>query len=1123
MKKRIVYALLFSALCLPTSADVITPSQALTIAEDFLGESLVPSRVHGMRGANKVEEEQPAPLYIISRGENMGWIVVSGDDCLPAVIGYTDSGDFDADDMSPAYKDMLDCVTAAVTAAQKEGVGSRLQPVTAASNRETISPLITTHWNQGAPWNLRCPICSDNGEHAVTGCVATAASQVIYYFRKDLPNKILASTPTYKGGDDHCDVTEVIKKGTPIQYELMLDSYSNSEPDEFKMAVATLCYAIGAAAKLGYWHSTGGYISEANKAMRSHFGLGGTSLDRDNMELKEWEDVIYKSLAEGKPLLYSGFTTDGKSGHAINIDGYNAKNGLWHFNFGWGGGGDGYYTLDLETGVNGFCIWQSIVHSITPTKQTLSGALDCDNIIYRRVYNTVKAKITNKSTVGAKGFNIFLMTSEKAPNGSSTALAYDNTTWIEPGETVEVTFKVRPSLVRDYYAYLTDSQRNVLDHCKVTVVEPEAEFSLNALDVTASDDIVTEGGMDFRILHNKTATLSADITNTSKNTPGQPSVKFELYKWNPATGKDSLSVHKTVSTTPFEKGERLTLTNTFKNLADDTYYIGRISSDDVKMETPDSLVRFFVGTKSLELDTIVDGVATFRGGWDPTLFAQLVTDPSISVYDLTSVTGVTANASTVSAANPNALFYVKGNVMGRNIVNDGRCKELSLTSGYDFRPLATFHADRAEFTTDYLPAVWNTLTLPFECTRPAGWLCRNITEFSASYAAAAVTADTLLTSHTYVVMADSRDAASFTASDVEVIAAVDTTLMSPFIGTFHAVKTAPLLHEGDTYILSLDTDPATTTQYFQKTDTSYVLPPFQAVISSQSKKIRATVNNTLESAYRKLAVAIDEAQALYDKMHTEISDSANQVMETALNEARTTFFLMTEETVVNINALTKALNNTCQSYPLMLRRVTRPIDFTSLLTNPSFETNNKSGWKSDAYATVKPLTNISTYGAFADGKYLLYNNKAGTSTAISQTVTGLPDGYYRATAMLGTADGGVVTFFANDEELEVPASEYGKYYLSEAVIDSILVENGEITIGVRGGQTWYKADDFQLYYVGKLYDDDTAVEAIEADAFPARRADDSIYDLTGRRIANPEDMIPGMLYIRNGKKLMRLE
>ena len=1121
MKKTIVCTLFLAALCLPIFADVITPSQALAIAEDFLSESLSTQHAQGMRGIAKAADEEPAPLYIISRGDNLGWVIVSGDDCLPAVIGYCDSGNFDTNDMSPAYRDMLNCVTAAVTSAQEAGNNTRHQPVTA-TERKTISPLLTSHWNQGAPWNLRCPICSDNGEHAVVGCVATAASQVIYYFRKDLPNTLQASTPTYKGGDEQCDVTEVLKKGTPIQYELMFDSYTNSEPEEFKMAVATLCYGIGAAAKLGYWHSTGGYISEANKAMRTHFGLGGTALDRNEMALSEWEDIIYKSLEKKKPLLYSGFTTDGKSGHAINIDGYNATNGLWHFNFGWGGGGDGWYTLDLETGVNGFCIWQSIVHDITPTKQSLSGSLDCSDILYRRVSNTLKASITNNSTIGAKGFNIYLMTADKNPSSSNTAIDTESSTWIEPGETAEITFKVRPSLTRDYYAYLTDSQRNVLYHKKVTVVDAEPAFTLNAFDANTSDDIITEGGVNFRVLYNSAATLSADISNSTNGTPGQPSVQFELYKWDPATSKDTLSFHKTVSTISFEKGERQMLTSTFKNLKEDTYYIGRIQCNAIDINTPDSLVRFVVKSATLALDTIADGVAYLSGGWDEARFAQLAKDPSVCAYDLTNVTGITANVASANAVNPNALYYVKGQVQGRNIIDEeGQCASLVLTTGYDFRPLAPFHAAQATFTADYAPAVWNTLTLPFECQRPEGWLCRKVTAFSASYVKEAVTPDTLQASRTYIVMADSRTALPFTASDVEVMATVDTTLMTPFIGTFHSIKTYPLMHEGDSYILSLDTDPESTTQYFTKTDTTHILQPFQSVLSSTSKKIRSSANNTLETAYKKLATAINEAQALYDDKHTQITDSANQAMEALLAEAHDMFYQMVEETAANVSSMAKELTAICTTYPLMLKNITKPIDYSTYITNPSFETNNKTGWKTDAYATVKPLTNISTFGAYADGKYLLYNSKANASTAISQTATQLPDGYYRASVMLGTAEGGVVTFFAGKQEMEMPASDLGKYYLTEAVIDSIRVEGGELTIGIRAGNTWYKADNFQLHYIGRLYNDDTAVRSQMMDAdLRVCNDDNAIYDLTGRRLASPSDMLPGVLYIRNGCKIM---
>ena len=96
-----------------------------------------------------------------------------------------------------------------------------------------------------------------------------------------------------------------------------------------------------------------------------------------------------------------------------------------------------------------------------------------------------------------------------------------------------------------------------------------------------------------------------------------------------------------------------------------------------------------------------------------------------------------------------------------------------------------------------------------------------------------------------------------------------------------------------------------------------------------------------------------------------------------------------------------------------------------------------------------------------------------------------------------------------------------RYYLAEAVIDSICVKDGNLTVGVRAGETWYKADNFRIYYIGHLNDDDTSVgDLLPCDPQPALR-DDVIYDLLGRRLPSADAMQPGRMYIRNGKKIIK--
>ena len=110
MKRK--YLLLSLLICVTNfvSADPIGPSKALKIASAYLQESSVAHVAPFRRVATRAvaESDTLAPLYIVSRGENAGFVIVSGDDCLPEIIGYTDTGDFVEEQMPPALLDMLE-------------------------------------------------------------------------------------------------------------------------------------------------------------------------------------------------------------------------------------------------------------------------------------------------------------------------------------------------------------------------------------------------------------------------------------------------------------------------------------------------------------------------------------------------------------------------------------------------------------------------------------------------------------------------------------------------------------------------------------------------------------------------------------------------------------------------------------------------------------------------------------------------------------------------------------------------------------------------------------------------------------------------------------------------------
>ena len=82
----------------------------------------------------------------------------------------------------------------------------------------------------------------------------------------------------------------------------------------------------------------------------------------------------------------SGTYSD-SNGHAFVLDGYDSTLNLYHFNFGWGGDGDGYYTVDDDiNAMGGFSMNQAIVYDIHPKTYTPSVIQTIDNENKQNIY-----------------------------------------------------------------------------------------------------------------------------------------------------------------------------------------------------------------------------------------------------------------------------------------------------------------------------------------------------------------------------------------------------------------------------------------------------------------------------------------------------------------------------------------------------------------------------------------------------------------------------------------------------------------------------------------------------------------------------------------------------------------
>ena len=309
-------------------------------------------------------------LYVFNH-EGGGFLVVSADDAAAPLLGYSDTGSFDADAMPPAMQYWFDCYGAEIEQAAA-GAIEKTTAYAAAEAQEDIAPLIHTKWNQTAPYNDLCPTI--DGKHCPSGCTATAMVQIMKYHNYPL-----------HGTGSHSYTLKNIKKpisanfgATTYDWNAMLDEYDANSPAASRKAVATLMYHAGVAVDMKYSSiESGASDFNAATALIHYFNYdkGIMYLERNYYSLPEWKNIIYNELRTRRPLLYGGVSEDG-GGHAFVCDGYQYRDGedYFHINWGWGGISDGYFLLTAldphlqgaggSTG--GYNFYQSIITGIQP-------------------------------------------------------------------------------------------------------------------------------------------------------------------------------------------------------------------------------------------------------------------------------------------------------------------------------------------------------------------------------------------------------------------------------------------------------------------------------------------------------------------------------------------------------------------------------------------------------------------------------------------------------------------------------------------------------------------------------------------------------------------------------------
>ena len=336
-------------------AGSITEEQARAKAWNFLqtrhpspvGKRLAAARTPNLRATTgPTNPGTPSPLYVFNVGENDGFVIVAGDDRVRSILGYADSGSFDADLVPAALNEMLAIYARQIDMAVNSGLTA---PTAWAQHRVSgtvadVAPLLSTIWDQGDPYNAYCPTLND--QTALTGCVATAMAQIANYYK--YPTGQVPSLAAYTSATNKINVSAW--GATTFDWDNMLPSYSGSYTNAQKTAVATLMRYCGQAAQMDYGFTSGAYNGDALYAFKEKLGYNANADFRSAADYGTdgWEDIIYNEVSAGRPVYYSALNGDvgcDVDGHAFVIDGYRADGNYFHVNWGWGGACNGYFNL----------------------------------------------------------------------------------------------------------------------------------------------------------------------------------------------------------------------------------------------------------------------------------------------------------------------------------------------------------------------------------------------------------------------------------------------------------------------------------------------------------------------------------------------------------------------------------------------------------------------------------------------------------------------------------------------------------------------------------------------------------------------------------------------------------
>ena len=323
----LVLTLLLSATA--NYADNVDFNAALRIARTYVNISKKAAMNLKTRATATTTQQ---PYYVFNDDTGKGFVVVAGDDKMGEVLAYSHEASIDMANLNPEARYLFDTYRQVYEELGKnKGLTTRAKTATKAT--DAVQPLLKSKWGQDYPYSKQTQY--------VTGCVATAVAQVMYYHKWPAQGK---GQESYKVTFDNTVRSADFTK-SHYDWDNMLPDYNRRNvTTKQEDAVALLMNDVGIATNMQYTDRVSGTQSYmAVRALRNYFDYDAASVTRFDEGEDNFIEIVKNELRNGFPLYISGVSETG-GGHAWVCDGFD-KEDKFHMNFGWNGQADGYYSL----------------------------------------------------------------------------------------------------------------------------------------------------------------------------------------------------------------------------------------------------------------------------------------------------------------------------------------------------------------------------------------------------------------------------------------------------------------------------------------------------------------------------------------------------------------------------------------------------------------------------------------------------------------------------------------------------------------------------------------------------------------------------------------------------------